>query len=73
MRNTFVRSGDPELKQREEGTRVFKISRAPGPAPSHCWGIVRATKDKLVSVPSLLNVIINSITANCFLSNTLIS
>lgn len=42
-----------------------------GPAPSWCWRAAKATEDKIVSVPSLSSVIINSITANHFLNNVM--
>lgn len=50
---------------------VFKTLHPVGPAPSWCWGAVKATEDKLVSVPSLSSVIINTITANYFLNSVI--
>lgn len=50
---------------------VFKTLHPVGPAPAWCWGTVKATEDKLVSVPSLSSVIINTTTTNHFLNNVI--
>lgn len=70
MKNRFLRGRYPEQKYVEEDTCAFKTWHPVGLAPLRCWETVRAPEDNLVSVPSLLKVIINTITANCFLSNT---
>lgn len=67
----FVRGGHPEPKYAKEDTRVIKTLHPVGPAPSWCWGAVKATEDKLVSVPSLSSVVINTITANHFLNHVI--
>lgn len=51
-------------KYAKEAIGMFKTLHPVGPAPSD-----KATEDKLVSVPSLSSVIINTITANYFLNN----
>lgn len=67
----FVRGRHPEPKYAKEDTGVFKTLHPVGPAPSWCWGAVKATEDKFVSVPSLSSVIINTITANHFLNHAI--
>lgn len=65
----FIRGRHLNPKYAEEDTGVFKTLHAVGPAPSWGWRAFKATEDKLVSVPSLSSVIINTITANYFLNS----
>lgn len=58
-------------KYAKEDTGVFKTSHPVGPAHLWCWGAVKAIEDKLVSVPFLSSMIINTITANYFLNNVI--